>query len=197
MKFEKGDFVEIIANGEWMGEKFPEYDKYIGTRGTIVSTNHEDNEYRIDDLTILWGKDDLRLIQTAETKDIKVGEKLDLKPLKSILKDSGNRTVLSGNMLRDFQEGRERFDLLLPELQKYDETWLYKLAKHYSNGAKKYSDRNWEQACGEDNYDSFRQSAMRHFFQYLAGDESEDHMSATIFNLVGMDYVKWRMQNGK
>ena len=117
--------------------------------------------------------------------------------MSSPLKDSGNRTSLSGNMLRDIQEGRERFDLLLPELQDYEDTWIYKLAKHYSNGAMKYSDRNWEQACGEDNYNSFRQSAMRHFFQLLAGDESEDHQSAVMFNLIGMDYVKWRMRNNK
>lgn len=63
-------------------------------------------------------------------------------------------------------------------------------AELMTRGAVKYKARNWMQARGEAEYTRFRESALRHFFQYMAGDQDEDHAAAVCFNINGAEYVK-------
>lgn len=53
---------------------------------------------------------------------------------------------------------------------------------HMTTGAKKYGDKNWEKGIPTECY---LESVDRHLARYLAGDRSEDHLSALIFNIQG------------
>jgi len=89
------------------------------------------------------------------------------------IKDSGERREFESGAVRDMAEGKGRFDLLPMCV-------LSRLAKHYENGARKYSERNWEQGIP---CHSYADSAMRHLVRYLDGWTDEDHLIAAIWNL--------------
>jgi hypothetical protein len=105
-----------------------------------------------------------------------------------VVKDSGQRQQFSTGMKRDTTEGKARFDLV------FDGPLLQRLAEHLTKGAVKYEPRNWMKAATDEEYDRFRQSACRHFIQYMRGDTDEDHFAAVVFNLNGMEYVRDRQR---
>jgi hypothetical protein len=101
------------------------------------------------------------------------------------IKDSGKRQQFSTGMVRDSQE-KVRYDLI--------PIWmLTRFAEHLTKGAKKYKPRNWQKASTPQELDRFIQSFWRHWVQYLEGEDSEDHFSAIIFNLCGMELVRQRL----
>lgn len=63
----------------------------------------------------------------------------------------------------------------------YATTAFLDVAFHFEAGAKKYSDRNWENGI---NVDVFLDSAGRHFLKYLRGDTDECHDRAVVWNLL-------------
>lgn len=73
-----------------------------------------------------------------------------------------------------------------------DGPMLERWAEHLTKGAEKYAARNWMLAEGEAELERFRQSAFRHFLQWMRGDVDEDHAAAVVFNLNGAEYVKGR-----
>lgn len=89
------------------------------------------------------------------------------------LNDSGDRTKFETGAVRDLGKGKGRFDLIPPEM-------LFRLARHYENGAEKYSERNWEKGIPNSRCID---SAMRHLLKYLAGYKDEDHLAAVIWNI--------------
>jgi hypothetical protein len=91
-------------------------------------------------------------------------------------KDSGERVKFASGMTRDTDNGKPRYDLIPLEPMR-------RLADLYARGTVKYGSRNWEQANTIDEIQRFRASAMRHMYQYLAGERDEDHMAAVVFNL--------------
>lgn len=109
-----------------------------------------------------------------------------------VTKDSGQRQDYASGMRRDLQEGKPRFDLMVPDMP-YEETALYRFAALLGRGAEKYGENNWQLANSEEEYNRFRSSAFRHFMQYIAGEEDEDHMAAVMFNLNAMVYLDWKM----
>ena len=56
------------------------------------------------------------------------------------------------------------------------------LAKHYEEGAKKYSERNWEKGIP---LHCYMDSATRHLLKYIRGDDDERHDRAFAWNIVG------------
>ena len=98
------------------------------------------------------------------------------------IKDSGERQQFSGGMVRDIST--DKVDYLLVRDGPMYQRW----AIHLTNGAKKYAKRNWMLASGEEEKNRFKESAARHFEQWLAGDRTEDHASAVIFNINGYEY---------
>lgn len=64
---------------------------------------------------------------------------------------------------------------------------LTRLAKLYERGAAKYGDRNWEKGQPLDRY---LDSALRHFNAYRAGQKDEDHLIATVWNIIGYLWTK-------
>ena len=62
---------------------------------------------------------------------------------------------------------------------------LMRLAKHYERGAYKYDQRNWEKGLSSSRcFDS----AIRHMVRQIAGDRTEDHLAAAIWNLMGIKH---------
>lgn len=104
------------------------------------------------------------------------------------VKDSGARQNFASGMQRDVTEGKPRFDLV------FDGPILERYAEHLRKGAVKYDARNWMQANSPEEMERFRESAARHFAQWMAGDTDEDHAAAVIFNLNGFEYVKARLK---
>lgn len=110
-----------------------------------------------------------------------------------VTKDSGKREEYASGMVRDTQEGKPRFDLMLADGIPYDEQFLTRVANLLARGAEKYQDRNWEKAQGQDELDRFKASALRHLMQWLAGEEDEDHAAAVAFNLLAHETTKYKM----
>ena len=109
---------------------------------------------------------------------------------KFTVKDSGAREQFSSGMVRD--TATDKIDYLLVR----DGPMFKRWAEHLTAGAKKYSKRNWLKAEGDAELQRFRESATRHFEQWLNGEEDEDHAAACIFNINGVEYIKERVRNG-
>lgn len=107
-------------------------------------------------------------------------------------KDSGKRQEFNTGMVRDTQEGKPRYDLIIPINCK--EPLIKRWAELMARGAIKYSARNWEKASTVEELERFKSSAWRHFVQYMMGEDDEDHCAAICFNLQGIEYVKERLR---
>lgn len=112
-----------------------------------------------------------------------------------ITKDSGKRQEYKSGMRRDLQQGKPRFDLILPVSQKYNETLFYRWAMLMARGAEKYGDRNWEKADSKEEMDRFKASAFRHFMQWFNGEDDEDHAVAVLFNINAFEYAKDKIKD--
>lgn len=104
------------------------------------------------------------------------------------IKDSGARQQFDSGMVRDITDDKIDYTLAL------DGPMFKRLAIHLTKGAVKYAKRNWMQARGQAELDRFKESATRHFFQWLNGDVDEDHAAAVLFNINGAEYVKEIME---
>lgn len=109
-------------------------------------------------------------------------------------KDSGVREEFASGMVRDTQEGKARFDLLLPKGIPYASQMLTRFAELMARGAGKYGDRNWEKARGQEELERYHSSALRHLQQWVAGETDEDHAAAVMFNVMAGETVKFKMQ---
>lgn len=100
------------------------------------------------------------------------------------IKDSGKRAEFKGGMVRDVADDKIDWTLIR------DGVMFKRWAIHLTNGAKKYAKRNWLLASGQEELDRFRESAARHFEQWLNGEADEDHASAVYFNINGYETLK-------
>jgi hypothetical protein len=103
-----------------------------------------------------------------------------------ITKDSGQRQQFTTGMQRDVSGDKPRYDLV-------DLSMLKRWAELQSRGAKKYGDRNWEQAETQEELNRFKESAFRHFVQWISGETDEDHAAAVYFNIAGAEMVKGKL----
>jgi len=99
-----------------------------------------------------------------------------------VIRDSGKRETFPSGAVRDTNEGKIRWDLLPLEA-------LKRVAQHYTNGAKKYEANNWKKGISTER---FIESAFRHWAEYLLGETDEDHLSAVVFNILGIIYNEER-----
>jgi hypothetical protein len=98
-------------------------------------------------------------------------------------------------MMRDVDTDKARFDLIIPEGIPYSEQILTRFAELMGRGAAKYSDRNWEKAKTKEELDRFKESAFRHFMQWYCGETDEDHMTGVLFNIMGYETTKYKIDN--
>lgn len=104
------------------------------------------------------------------------------------IKDSGQRQEFAGGMVRDTTEGKVNF------LNVRIGPMLRRWAEHLTKGRQKYPDPepgvpNWTLAEGVEEFLRAKESAARHFEQWLAGDRDEDHAAAVFFNINLAEYV--------
>jgi hypothetical protein len=83
-------------------------------------------------------------------------------------------------------KGKGRFDLLPSRA-------LKRVAKHFENGANKYSANNWRLGIP---LHSFADSAIRHIFSYLEGQNDEDHITAAAWNLLCLIETEEMIEKG-
>lgn len=109
-----------------------------------------------------------------------------------ITKDSGARQEYSTGMHRDLQDGKPRYDLVVPIVPggcTPDIVILKRWADLMARGAEKYGERNWELASTIEEYNRFKSSAFRHFMQWIYGEKDEDHAAAVLFNIQAAEFV--------
>ncbi len=111
---------------------------------------------------------------------------------KSGLKDSGNRLHFDSGMVRDVDDTKPAFDLVIPEGIPYDELMLTRWAELLRKGAIKYSRRNWEKANSIEELERAKASAFRHFIQWFSGETDEDHAAAVFFNINEVETIKFK-----
>ena len=109
-------------------------------------------------------------------------------------KDSGAREHFESGMQRDTQEGKPRFDLIIPEGVPYQDQLLTRFAELMARGAEKYEDRNWEKATGEAEIARGKASAFRHFMQWFCGEADEDHAVAVFFNIMLVETIRTKLE---
>jgi hypothetical protein len=107
------------------------------------------------------------------------------------VKDSGTRECYAGGMVRDTAAGKVDYTLV------FDGPMLDRWAEHLTAASLKYSKGNWLLAEGQAELDRFRESATRHFRQWLRGDQDEDHAAAVLFNLNGYEHLKAKLSTQK
>ena len=90
--------------------------------------------------------------------------------------DSGNRREFNTGAVRDMAEGKGT-----PVYMPMDA--LLRLSVHYELGAKKYGPGNYLLGIPAS---SFLNSAIRHIWKYIQGQDAEDHLSAAAFNILGL-----------
>ena len=105
------------------------------------------------------------------------------------LHDSGERKIFAGGYAKDPAKG-ELVDYTLV----FDGPMFERWALHLARGAKKYAKRNWMKAEDAAAMAQFKESAARHFVQWLRGDTDEDHASAMFFNVNCYEYVKEKLK---
>jgi hypothetical protein len=103
------------------------------------------------------------------------------------VKDSGERQEFSTGARRDTQTGKGRFDLLPVNA-------MFRLAKHFENGAVKYGDENWLKGIPLRRY---LDSLLRHSFKVAGGLEDEDHLCAVIWNACCLLETQELIRQGK
>jgi len=112
----------------------------------------------------------------------------------AVTKDENEHGVFDSGMEREIVADRPTFELMLPKGQKYKDTILHRWASLMARGAKKYSARNWEKANTKEERERFKASAFRHFMQWYADENDEDHAAAIFFNVTGAEYVKTKLK---
>ena len=86
-------------------------------------------------------------------------------------------------------------DFILEVFEQEGKEILKRYAELLARGAVKYNDRNWEKATGQAELERGKQSAFRHFVQYLCGDTDEDHIAAVLFNIQLVELVRHKMSD--
>ena len=129
-----------------------------------------------DEMERFW-MDDLSKVQQFESGAVR-----------DILPDSGKRREFITGAVRDISEGKGDMMSIPPNA-------LLRLSVHYELGARKYDRFNYLKGipclC-------FMDSALRHLTKYNAGWDDEDHLSAAVFNILGimeMEAINKEMQD--
>lgn len=109
-----------------------------------------------------------------------------------ITKDSAGHKTYSSGMTRENDESKTMYDLLIPLDSKHP--MLIRWAELLTRGAKKYSRRNFEKACTQEELERATQSLWRHFIQYVTNvNDGEDHAAAIFFNIEEIELIKEKL----
>jgi len=101
-----------------------------------------------------------------------------------MLKDSGKRQEFNTGSVRDTREGKGRYDLLPPHA-------IFLVARQFEEGANKYGENNWQKGQPISRYVD---SALRHLFKHMAGENDERHDVAAAWNIMAMLETQHRIE---
>ena len=107
--------------------------------------------------------------------------------LNPTLPDSGARSEFATGAVRDASEGKGN-----PSLIPIDA--LRAVSKRFEDGATKYGRDNWQQGIPLSRYVD---SLYRHLWQFMEGDDTEDHAGAIIWNAMCLTQTKKWVDQGK
>lgn len=85
------------------------------------------------------------------------------------------KRVFETGAQRDDNRGKIRPDLISPLM-------LKALGRVMAEGAEHYGERNWEKGIPDE---VFKESASRHYVQWMNEETDEDHAAKIIFNVMG------------
>ena len=105
-------------------------------------------------------------------------------PDKFDVKDTGQREQFNTGSKRDTGD-KERFDFI-------SFIGMWRLSIHLAKGAKKYGDHNWEKGMPAS---QMINHAIRHIYLWLQGDDTEDHLSHSTFNLMAVVHFEETMES--
>lgn len=105
----------------------------------------------------------------------------------SSLPDSGTRMSYSSGAIREVDDGKGS-PHQIPTIM------LRRLSKHFQEGAKKYGRHNWRKGM---NLSRYADAAHRHIWDYEDGEESEDHLTAAIWNLSALMWTEKEIKEGR
>lgn len=92
------------------------------------------------------------------------------------VKKTGKARQFDTGAQRDSAEGKPRMSLVPHDA-------LKSVMMRYLDGAEAYGENNWKKGMKNSVlYDS----TMRHLMAYWTGDESEDHLGAALWNIMGL-----------
>jgi hypothetical protein len=111
-----------------------------------------------------------------EPEEISMSEDPYLTRILFETKDSGAKDTFASGYQRDCSVGKGAHDLL-PFFA------LTRDAQLYERGAAKYGRDNWMKGAP---FSRTMQSAIRHLFQYMMGDRSEDHLAASRWGIAAI-----------
>lgn len=103
------------------------------------------------------------------------------------MQDSGSREQFDAGAVRDTATGKPRLELISPFFLDRTGEWL-------RLGAEKYEDRNWEKGMP---FSRVTASMLRHCNQWLAGDDTEDHLAAVAVNAMFLMHYQEMIKRGR
>jgi len=71
---------------------------------------------------------------------------------------------------------------------------MVRLGGHFTAGASKYGDRNWEKG---QTFEHVNSSFLRHYNAWLMGETDEDHLIAALWNLHALVHFEEMIKRGK
>lgn len=141
--------------------------------------------------------------ESGAVRDIQEGKgRCDLLPLdvvglllKRHGKDKQSTMLCKINDYVRYGEACALFDAILEFAEEQDidiYSMLIEVAKHYEEGAKKYTERNWEKGIHTHCYIN---SGVRHLIKHWRGDEDEPHSRAFVWNMLCCVYTHFNCPN--
>lgn len=136
---------------------------------------------------ILKDSGERREFNTGAVRDIAEGKgRCDLLPLDVIGKITKDK-ILS-NIGKYIYTGESEFIhhaliTFMNDMFGEHYTCLLEVAKHYEDGANKYSERNWEKGIS---LHCYVDSGVRHYLKFMRGDTDEPHDRAFVWNMLGL-----------
>ena len=133
-----------------------------------------------------------REFETGAVRDIQEGKgRCDLLPLDVVARVidplTGRQYLTLFNISKYVRTGDVEFLYLALKFFMQFNDWdshtaILEVAKHYEDGARKYSARNWEKGIP---IHCFIDSGVRHFIKHCRGDLDEPHDRAFVWNMFG------------
>lgn len=134
-----------------------------------------------------------REFSTGAVRDVADGKgRCDLLPLVQVGELIGSCTLRQIGMLMASGGANHLRNAILEFCEEHGwglQTAMLEVSIHYEDGARKYTERNWEIGIP---LHCFIDSAVRHYLKWRRGDTDEPHDRAVLWNLLG---AWWTLDN--